>query len=301
MELKSVFLGENGLTTTSAQHVKDMAGHYIDDLKQKLNSITFVNTNISIIGSDNPTLINKGWSKEELNSVNQILIRIAKAQSLQAWLGEAIKARKILSDAISEYTLQDFIKEKGLEPITYKKGPNHATEEEWINTLTIKERNRYLTLETACAVIGNFIHPSKGLNSFKEANFHSAREAALKFDKSPFTVNEKGQDTVIYNYLLSIPLEDIDKKYFELQAIHRQYQAELNAFKHQFDIYRDNKYLEDQQEYYKSLQENNQREREYTAQYDAEVERLKTSCSQLKIIIPDALNDIYTEINNLGK
>ena len=34
---------------------------------------------------------------------------------------------------------------------------------------------------------------------------------ALKYDKNPFTVNEKGQDTVIYNYLLLIPLEDIDK------------------------------------------------------------------------------------------
>lgn len=188
-----------------------------------------------------------------------------------------------------------------MEPITYKKGPDHATEEEWINTLNIKERNRYLTLETACAVIGNFIHPSKGLNALRETNFHSAREAALKYDKSPFIVKEKGQDTVIYNYLLSIPLEDIDKKYFELQAIHRQYQSELNALKHQFDIYRDNKYLEDQQEYYKSLQENNKKEREYTAQYDSEVERLKTSCAQLKIVIPDALNDIYTEINNLGK
>ena len=79
------------------------------------------------------------------------------------------------------------------------------------------------------------------------------------------------------------------------------FSAELNSLKHQFDIYRDNKYLEDQQEYYKSLQENNQKEREYTAQYNAEVERLKTSCAQLKIVIPDALNDIYTEINNLGK
>ena len=72
MELKSVFLGENGLTTTSAQHLKDMAGHYIDDLKQKLNSITFVNTNISIIGSDKQTLINRGWNLDELNSINEI-------------------------------------------------------------------------------------------------------------------------------------------------------------------------------------------------------------------------------------
>lgn len=49
MKLKSVFLGENGLTTTSAQHIKDMAGHYVDNLKQKLNFIIFVNINISII------------------------------------------------------------------------------------------------------------------------------------------------------------------------------------------------------------------------------------------------------------
>ena len=42
MELKSVFLGENGLTTTSAQHIKDMPGHYVDNLRQKLNSITFL-------------------------------------------------------------------------------------------------------------------------------------------------------------------------------------------------------------------------------------------------------------------
>ena len=70
-----------------------MAGHYVDNLRQKLNSITFVNTNISIIGSDKQTLINRGWNLDELNSINEILIRIAKAQSLQAWLGEAINAK----------------------------------------------------------------------------------------------------------------------------------------------------------------------------------------------------------------
>ena len=125
MELKSVFLGENGLTTTSAQHIKDMAGHYVDNLRQKLNSITFVNTNISIIGSDKQTLINRGWNLDELNSINEILIRIAKAQTLQAWLGEAINAKNNLQRDIEDYDIKDFVKEHNIEVPEVKSSPRH--------------------------------------------------------------------------------------------------------------------------------------------------------------------------------
>lgn len=297
MKLKSVFLGENGLTTTSAQHIKDMAGHYVDNLRQKLNSITFVNTNISIIGSDKQTLINRGWNLDELNSINEILIRIAKAQSLQAWLGEAINAKNNLQRDIEDYDIKDFVKEHNIEVPEVKSLPRHIEECEWLDTLSIKDRNRYLTLQTLCAVIGSFIHTKTGFDK----NYHSAREDALKYDKSPFVVNENGQDTIIRNYILSIPLEDIDKKYFELQAIHRQYQAEFNALKHQFEIYRNDKFVKDKQEYNESLNKHNQFMNELMSQMKDEVENLKVECAKLKIVIPDALNDIYTEINNLGK
>ena len=40
---------------------------------------------------------------------------------------------------------------------------------------------------------------------------------------------------------------------------------------------------------------------ELMSQMKDEVENLKVECAKLKIVIPDALNDIYTEINNLGK
>lgn len=303
MELKSVFLGEIGLTTTSAQHVKDIAGHYVDDLKQKLNSITFVNTNISIIGSDNPTLINRGWTLEELNSLNKILFKIAKAQSLQAWLGEAISAKTALQDSVKSYSISDYCQENEIEYPKLPKDPQHVTEQQWLDTLSIKDRNRYLTLQTFCAVVGNFIHPSplSRLSKPSTTNFHSARENALNYDKNPFSVTERGSDTIIYSYKPSISVDDINNKYFELQTIHRQYQAEFNALKHQFEVYRDSKYEKAMRDHAIEYNEKAARIEEIRAEWDKEFERLSQGASKLKIIIPDALKSIFDEINNLGK
>ena len=169
----SVFFGENGLTSTSAQHVKDMAGHYVDDLKQKLSSITFVNSNINIIGGENSTLVNKGWNEEELNSVNEILERISQAQALQAWLGEAINAKQNRQTYVGHYNIKDYCNDYNIEYPTEPTNVKYATEADWLKTLSIKELNRYLTLQTYCAVFGNFIHPKYG------SNFHTARQLAI--------------------------------------------------------------------------------------------------------------------------
>ena len=61
------------------------------------------------------------------------------------------------------------------------------------------------------------------------------------------------------------------------------------------------KFVKDKQEYNESLNKHNQFMNELMSQMKDEVENLKVECAKLKIVIPDALNDIYTEINNLGK
>lgn len=295
MELKSVFLGENGLTTTSAQHVKDMAGHYVDDLKQKLSSITFVNSNINIIGGENSTLVNKGWNEEELNSVNEILERISQAQALQAWLGEAINAKQNRQTYVEHYNIKDYCNDYNIEYPTEPTNVKHATEADWLKTLSIKELNRYLTLQTYCAVFGNFIHPKCG------SNFHTARQLAIKVEKAPYEVTENGRDTVIYNKTLSVDIETIDNKYFELQAIHRDKQSEFNALRHQFEVYRDSKFTQDQTEYDKKILEYKQRVTELSSQWQTKKDELKRECANLKIVIPDALKSIYDKVNRLGK
>ena len=291
----SVFFGENGLTSTSAQHVKDMAGHYVDDLKQKLSSITFVNSNINIIGGENSTLVNKGWNEEELNSVNEILERISQAQALQAWLGEAINAKQNRQTYVGHHNIKDYCNDYNIEYPTEPTNVKYATEADWLKTLSIKELNRYLTLQTYCAVFGNFIHPKYG------SNFHTARQLAIKVEKAPYEVTENGRDTVIYNKTLSVDIETIDNKYFELQAIHRDKQSEFNALRHQFEVYRDSKFTQDQTEYDKKLLEYKQRVTELSSQWQAKKDELERECANLKIVIPDALKSIYDKVNRLGK
>lgn len=291
----SVFFGENGLTSTSAQHVKDMAGHYVDDLKQKLSSITFVNSNINIIGGENSTLVNKGWNEEELNSVNEILERISQAQALQAWLGEAINAKQNRQTYVGHYNIKDYCNDYNIEYPTEPTNVKYATEADWLKTLSIKELNRYLTLQTYCAVFGNFIHPKYG------SNFHTARQLAIKVEKAPYEVTENGRDTVIYNKTLSVDIETIDNKYFELQAIHRDKQSEFNALRHQFEVYRDSKFTQDQTEYDKKLLEYKQRVTELSSQWQTKKDELERECANLKIVIPDALKSIYDKVNRLGK
>ena len=291
----SVFFGENGLTQTSAQHVKDMAGHYVDDLKQKLSSITFVNSNINIIGGENSTLVNKGWNEEELNSVNEILERISQAQALQAWLGEAINAKQNRQTYVGHYNIKDYCNDYNIEYPTEPTNVKYATEADWLKTLSIKELNRYLTLQTYCAVFGNFIHPKYG------SNFHTARQLAIKVEKAPYEVTENGRDTVIYNKTLSVDIETIDNKYFELQAIHRDKQSEFNALRHQFEVYRDSKFTQDQTEYDKKLLEYKQRVTELSSQWQTKKDELERECANLKIVIPDALKSIYDKVNRLGK
>ena len=268
----SVFFGENGLTSTSAQHVKDMAGHYVDDLKQKLSSITFVNSNINIIGGEKSTLVNKGWNNDELNSVNEILERISQAQALQAWLGEAINAKQNRQSYVGHYNIKDYCNDNNIEY------PTEPT-----------------TVQTYCAVFGNFIHPKYG------SNFHTARELAIKVEKAPYEVVENGRDTVVYNKTLSVDIETIDDKYFELQAIHRDKQSEFNALRHQFEVYRDSKFTQDQTEYDKKLLEYKQCITELSSQWQTKKDELERECANLKIVIPDALKSIYDKVNRLGK
>lgn len=296
MEIKdSVFFGENGLTTTSAQHVKDMAGHYVDDLKQTLNAINFVDTTINIIGSDKPSPVNKGWNEDELNSVNTMLEIISQAQSLQSWLGEAINAKHNLQDKVMIYTLNDYCEDNNITLASVPAPVYLVTEDEWLSTLPIKERNRYLTLQTYCSVFGNFIHPKY------KGNFHNAREQAMRVEKTRYDLKEDGRDTVIYDRTLSIDIDKINDKYYEIQAIHRDKQAEFNALKHQFEVYRDNKYAHDKTEYEKQLQVHKQQILELTSAWETKKEQLNQEIAQLKIVIPDALKSIFDKINKLGK
>lgn len=292
IETNSVFFGEKGLTSTSAQHIKDMAGHMNENLKEQLNGIRFVMEEVKLLGSQSKELLVKGWDAAQLEQVENVLDTIAQAQSLQAWLGEAIRVKNMLSEHIQQYNFRTWMADNGLEWPQIKR-VDVLTEEEWLNSLDIKTRNRYLTLQTICAVYGQFIHPKMPMDKAKKYLQTRINE--------PVEVTGSGRDSLIYYFTPSVDLSKVDDVYYQLQAKHRAAQAELNKLKHEYELAAD-EYRQKQIDANEVIKaQSDALMAKYLNQYQQEHLEMSEKIRGLKIQIPDHLKDIYETVNKLGK
>lgn len=286
-----VFFGTDGLTSTSANHIANIAKEYIQNYEKELKNTSFVTTKIMLLGSQ-PVETSIGISKERLNNVSDVLDEITEAKSLIAWLREAIKAKEALIANIQAYDMITFCKE--IKHIEYPKRPDfpdYLTEEEYYDSLSIKERNHYYSLETEAAVIGKYIHP--------EGAFSKAREELFDCINNPNTVKEDGRDTIIYSHISSVSIEDVNDKFFELQKKYRAAQAELNGIKHACELAIEDDKTAKTLEYEKQLQEYNKQLDTIRPEYEKWKNNKLAEIAALKIIIPDSLGVIYTTIRLL--
>ena len=187
----SIFLSDSGLTSTSAQHIKDMAGHLVDNAKSKLNSINFVTEDVTLIGNNTQHRLHTGLNGEETQNINNLLLEVVQAQSLQAWLGEALKEKENIVAHIRSFTFGNYCTANNIA-FEYPCRPVRMSQQDWLNSLNIKERNEYLHLQTLCVVYGNLIHPKGALDN--------ARKVAYEAQKEPVTYVENGGNTIFHHY-----------------------------------------------------------------------------------------------------
>lgn len=273
-----IFFGESGLTTTSANHIANIAKEKYQLLLKQLETITLYNTNIGLISSEKQPL---SYGVKTLSNVKPSLETIAQLKSLIAWLREAIKAKERLFEDIKS---ENFGLVAPVQPIC----ENVMTEDEYLATWSIKKRNRYYFLETMCATIGSYIHPNGA--------FAKAREEYMNKLTNPLRVVGQGRDTTIYEYVPSIDSEEVENTFMTLQSEYRAYQSELNSLKYEIEeairsdnLAKSNKYSSEMRNYEASLEK-----------YNAEIKTLRLKenerISNLKIIIPDSLQKIYQEV-----
>ena len=86
-----------------------------------------------------------------------------------------------------------------------------------------------------------------------------------------------------------------------MQQNHRQYQAEFNGLRHQFELKRDEKYAQDRAIYEEAREEYNKERTRLRSLYDADLNEYNRIVRDLKIIIPNDLKEIYDHISKLGK
>lgn len=287
-----IFFDEKGLTKTSANHIKDIASHALENAIAAIDKMSFIDESIALIGNAERHTAQVGWSEIDLNVLDADLDYISKVKSLQAWLGEAIKAKNDLERKLSNITFENFLAFKGY---TLNKPciPTELTKTEWLESLNVKERNRFLYLETLCSVYGKCIHPNGA--------FDVARKRVQKIVNQPTLIEGQGMNTIFHYYSSSITVGIIEAKYFELQAKHREYQAEFNALQHKFELVRDAQLHEDMTHYDELLNEYQSQKDKYWSEYTQYKKELQKKVADLKIIIPHDLESTYNEINSLGK
>lgn len=281
------FFCERGLTSTSANHIANMAKEYVDSSKRFLSNLRFYSEEVSAGGNTYKTELST--NRVDFAKIDEYLEGIANATQLIAWLREALKYKESLKPMDFEVWCEKnniVIPEKPVKEDT-------ITREEVINSWDMEKYNAYFAHQTNAAVIGAFIHP--------HGPYSGAREFLNDAINNPTTVTGSGRDITVTRRTPEYTIKEIDDIFFGLQSQQREEQSLHNKLEYELQSIIENDNIEKVNKYHKELQE-------YKSNYDAiytqycvyaaeESKRLK----DLKISIPASLKGIYTTIQGLGK
>lgn len=277
MKKDQIFFGENGITTTSANHLANIAKEMYQALEETNKNIGFIRSTVKLLSGGEESVLECGVDTTIHLTPN--LEKIAKLKSLIAWLREAMKAKQRLINEASNLEYRD---------------PNmplreaYLTEDDVISTWNIKKRSQYYHIETMCAVFGEFIHPS--------GQYAKQRANMLKKMNSPKAIEGHGRDAIIYSYSPSLDPEEVESTYFQLQNEFRGYQAQLNSLKHEIEMAIAEDTRAKDLTYSQTLHEYIENNNKAFANFQKEKNLAIQKAQNLKIIIPDYLKSIYDEV-----
>lgn len=294
-EKNKIFFGTKGITSTSANHIANIAKEVMEESRALLENITFVNCNVGLISSDVSRLTEKGYDTDELGNIVLSINKVAECNALIAYLREAIKAKEEELAYIEGISTSKFLKIKGIEIVDPRSSHSldFMTEDDAIALLSQQERIIYLILEATAAAIGNRIHPGK---SFAEAR----RKLELK-RKEPIKLVGSGSDALVYTYSSSADVDEVNETFMQLQSAHRTANKQLNSLKFKVKQIMDDHNLKAKREYAAQSEEYDRIIATYTKQTEAFIEEQKKELLELKIVIPSDFQKLFDELNELIK
>ena len=296
------FFGTEGLTSTSANHIANLAKEANREHQNYLASIQFYSESIGIIGTPERVLAQEGVNLEGLSKVKTAIESIAENNALIAFIREAIKEKERLEKEAKSWkneVAREAIELRRKENVSPSQ-PVHVTEEDMFARLSIGQVEHYLTLEAQCSVIGKYIHEGGALSN--------ARIDAMQKVTHPRTVKENGRDTIVTEYELTVSTDNIDAVYFDFQALHRSYQSELNGMKkamlddaQAINLKMDEDYRFARTQYLHVNAELDREEQKIEMDEREKRQELLREVQNLKIVIPNRLKGAYTALMKSGK
>lgn len=287
--MREQFFSLKGLTSTSANHVANLAKEYIQSQKVFLNNLTFVGENIQAGGH---TYIGScATPVEEFNKLIPTLNKISQATQLIAWLREALKEKQNYLEHLPTLEQWASINNEAI-PVTPQL-ESHITREDVIKGWDVNKYNAYITAQTFATVFGEAIHPT--------GMYSSARKELTNAISHPSSIEGQGRDLTVTTQVPAYTLDTVDTKFFELQNIQREHQAKFNQYEHEITSAVDADTAKKASDYYAAYDAYQKAYGSLYNKYNAWLNVERKRLADLKIAIPEALSDIFTEISGLGK
>lgn len=286
LEKYQSFFAENGITSTSANHLCNVAREYVANAKADISRIRFVKISVSSLNADiQPIVLND--AVDDTAVIVESLDKIAKANAFVAYMQEAIKAKNAAFAEIERMPISTYYKEHDIElPDSPTRGDKKSFED-FFSELDIKAKAHYYALEAKAAIIGKTIHPG--------GSFHEARQQMFEAFASPAYI----EGDKVYHRNISVLKDDVEEVYFELQKKHRAIEAELNSIKNSIELKVKEHNAAVDAEYSKKYSEYATQVQSFTNDFtnwkNAELKRI----NKLKIAIPDSLKETYDFLSNL--
>lgn len=287
MKKDKIFFSESGLTSTSANFMANLAKESYRKLESELENMVFYTTNAKLLGGSEQSLIREGT--KSVSDVKEKLESIAQLKALIAWLREAIKAKDRLIMEGHQLTYSDL----GIDVPEQPKLERFITEDDVVATWNVKKRNRYYYLEALCSTIGEFIHPDGGYAKDR-ADLHNVIH-------EPNYITGSGRDAIVYSRNPSLPVEEVEDTYMELQKTYRGYQSEINSLKYEISTAVQEDEAEKRSVFHKAIEEYANKMAVIDADLAERQKKAVLEASNLKILIPDSLRPIYDRLQELGK
>lgn len=164
----SKFLGKDGLTQTSANHIANIAKEMYESLEAKVDSIRLISRDYTLALNGQQYRLENESSKEEFLAISASLKEIASLKSLIAWLREGIKAKEELCTYTAECKWLDEQIKAGHEELKEPETGETVSFESILAGEPIDRQVRYYALEARCATLGKYIHPDGHLSSARK-------------------------------------------------------------------------------------------------------------------------------------
>lgn len=284
-----VFFAEKGITSTSANHVSNKGKELLKSEQAVLDNINFVNTTMSLLYEGNSRPITNGMNADSFESMHKTIAKIANLNAMSAWIHEAIKAKTEILEYVQSLSIDKWAKEQNIELPNAPGKEFPIVESDVIGTWDVAKRNKYYVYESYCSLVGKFIHP-KGA-------FYEAKAQMNNAVQNPNKVEGSGRDAIIYSYVPSMPISDVNTEYDYLSTELRHKEAEFNKMKQEIaDAITEDKLTKEQKfgdayaKYIDTMES-------IRNKFDMWKTKTVKEVSALKIYLPQGPKQTYDEIN----